>query len=79
MRTFYFTTVVTVFLLFPRLFSAVADWMSTMLPHIVWSVNLECRLMCAARGSRKMQDAKIMEKTTIWAPSHDFVGLCIRN
>ena len=24
------------FLLFPRLFSAVTDWMSTILPHIVW-------------------------------------------
>jgi len=22
--------------LFPRLFSAVADWMSTILPHMVW-------------------------------------------
>jgi len=24
------------FYLFPRLFSAVADWMSTILPHMVW-------------------------------------------
>jgi len=23
-------------LLFPRLFSAVADWMSTILPHMMW-------------------------------------------
>ena len=29
---------------FPRLISAVADWMSTILPHMVWlSANLECR------------------------------------
>ena len=28
---------------FPRLFSAVADWMSTILPHVMcFSVNLEC-------------------------------------
>ena len=31
------------FFFFPHLFSAVADWMSTILPHMVWrSVNLEC-------------------------------------
>ena len=31
------------FFFFPRLFSAVADWMSTILPHMMWlSVNLEC-------------------------------------
>ena len=38
------------FFFFPRLISAVADWMSTILPHMVWpSVNLECRseMWCA--------------------------------
>ena len=31
-------------LLFPRLLSAVAEWMSTILPHMVWlSANLGCR------------------------------------
>jgi len=39
---------------FPRLISAVGDWMSTILPHMVWpySVNLECRsenVLLAAR------------------------------
>jgi len=35
----------------PRLISAVADWMSTILPHMVWpSANLECRSeMCCTR------------------------------
>jgi len=40
MQTFYFTAVVTIFLssfLFPRLFSAVADWMSTIVSHMMWS------------------------------------------
>jgi len=32
-------------------------------------------LKCAARGSLEMQDAKI----AILAPSHNFVGLCLRN
>jgi len=32
----------------------------------------------AARGSLKTQDAKKLPKTTIWAPSHNFVGLYLR-
>jgi len=38
-RPLYFTPVVSVFLLssfFPRLISAVGDWMSTVLPHMMW-------------------------------------------
>ena len=38
------------FFFFPRLISAVTDWMSTILPHTVWSENLECRSeMCCTR------------------------------
>jgi len=29
----------------------------------------------AARGSLQIQDAKLSPKITIWAPSHNFVGL----
>jgi len=39
MRTLYFAAVVTLFFLaifFPRLFSAVADRMFTILPHMMW-------------------------------------------
>jgi len=44
MRTLYFCPVVSIFLFFPRLISAVADWMSTILLHMVClSANLECR------------------------------------
>jgi len=40
----YFHPVVSFFFLFPRLISAVGDWMSAILPHMVClSVNLECR------------------------------------
>jgi len=36
-RPLYFCPVVTsFFLFFPRLISAVADWMSTILPHMMW-------------------------------------------
>jgi len=43
---------------FPRLISAVGDWMSAILPYMVWpSANLG-GLKRAARGSLKMQDAK---------------------
>jgi len=33
----------------------------------------------AARGSMKTQDAKRSTKIAIWAPSHNFVGLYLRN
>ena len=37
-------------LFFPRLISAVGDWMFTILQHIVWRTNLECRSeMCHTR------------------------------
>ena len=48
---------------FPRLFAAVADWMST---DTVWrfglSANLGCRLKRAARGSLNIQDAANRQK-----------------
>ena len=64
---FYFGPVVSssFFLLFFLAFSAVGDWMSTILPHI---------MKCAARGSLKIQDAKITQKIDICAPSHNFVS-----
>jgi len=33
----------------------------------------------AAHGSLKVQNAKIMQKIAIYAPSHNFVGLYLRN
>jgi len=40
MRTLHFTAVVSSFFLssyfLPRRFSAVAEWMSTILPHTMW-------------------------------------------
>jgi len=36
-------------------------------------------LKCAARGSLEMQDPKNRQKFAIWAPSHNFVGLYLRN
>jgi len=36
-------------------------------------------LKCAARGSLKIQDAKVTQKIAIYAPSHNFVELCLRN
>jgi len=33
----------------------------------------------AARGSPQIQDAKSRQKIAIWAPSHNFVGLYLRN
>ena len=36
-------------------------------------------LKCAARGSLQIQDAKKSQKIAIWAPSHNFDGLYLRN
>jgi len=36
-------------------------------------------LKLVARGSLKIQDAKKSPKIAIWAPSHNFVGLYLRN
>jgi len=44
--------------------------------HDVALVRIEnACLKCAARGSMEIQDAKIAENS----PSHNFVGLCLRN
>jgi len=66
---------------FSRLISAVADWMSTILAHMVWPANLRCRseTCCTGRGSLQIQNAKSRQKIAIWAPSHKFVGLYHRN
>jgi len=36
-------------------------------------------LKCAVRGSLQVQDAKKSPKIAIWAPSHNFVGIYLRN
>jgi len=40
---------------------------------------LNAGLKCAARGSLKIQDVKMTQKIVICAPSHNFVGLQLRN
>ena len=67
---------------FPRLISAVGDWMSTIPYFHTWcglSANVECMSeMCCTRlaeNTGRKNDAKI----AIWAPSHNFVGLYLRN
>jgi len=72
-QTITFSCCVSIYLLFfPRLISAAAHWCGL-------SANLECMSECAERGSLKMQDPKKSPKIAIWAPSHNFVGLCLRN
>jgi len=44
-------------------------------PVRIWNAGLKC----AARGSLEIQDAKMMQKIAICAPSHNFVGLYLRN
>ena len=65
MRTLYFCPALSsIFLFFfPRLFSAVADWMSTIVPHMVWP-QCEFRMQKrAARGSVKYRKQKIAKNS----------------
>jgi len=63
----------------PRLISAVGDWMSAILPHMVWPcANLGCRcetccMVHAAHWKCRTQ------KIAICTPSYNFVGLYLRN
>jgi len=52
------------FFLFSSLILAVADWMSTILPHMVWpySANLGCRSETCCTRFAEIQDAKIAKK-----------------
>ena len=66
---------------FPQ-FSAVADWIC--LPYFyTWcglSANLECRSeMCCMRLAESTEGKKLPKKFATWAPSHNFVGLDLRN
>ena len=63
----------------PRLISAVADWMSTILLHKVWPFRMQVWNVLHAARALEMQDAKNRQRIAIWAPSHNFVGLCLRN
>ena len=56
-------------LFFPRLFSAVENWMSTILLHMMWP-EMCCTWLAGNAGPKKSP------KYAIWAPSHNFVGLC---
>jgi len=66
------------FFFFPRLISVAADWMSTILPHMEMEVQIynACRSeMCCTRLAGNTGRKKI----AIFAPSHNFVGLYLRN
>jgi len=43
------------------------------------SANLECRSEMCCMWLAGMQDQKNRQKFAIWAPSHNFVGLYLRN
>jgi len=54
----------SVFLFFSSLFSAVGDWMSTILLHSAALVRIQnARLKCAARCSLEIQHAKMTQKS----------------
>jgi len=67
---------------FPRLISAVGDCMSATIPHMMWcglSANLECRSEMRCTQHAGNAGPKNRPKIAIWAPSHNLVGLYLRN
>jgi len=67
MRTLYFALwfLLSIFI-FPRLISVVGDWMSTILPHMVWPQceYLECRSeICCTRLAENTGRKKITPKS----------------
>jgi len=62
------------FFFFSRLISAVGNWMSTILPHMI------CNLKCMLHAARwKYRTQKLCKTIAIGAPSHNFFGLYLRN
>ena len=83
MRTFYFTPVVSFFFFFlfssPILSRRRLDVYHTS-THDVALVRIKnAGLKCAACCLLEIQDPKNHQNFTFWAPSHNFVGLCLRN
>jgi len=84
MRTLYFRPVSSFFLsflVFPLLISAVADWMSTILPHMVWPLcEFWMQVWNVTYCPRLTGNAgpKISPKIAILAPSHNFVEPYLR-
>jgi len=64
---------------FPRLISAVGDWMSAILPHHRLSANLGCRSETCCTRLAKNAGHKNCQKVAICTPSYNFVGLYLRN
>jgi len=60
------------FLFVPRLISAVADWMSAILPHMVWPYcEFRMQVWNVLHAARwKCTTQKLAKKSLIWAPSH---------
>jgi len=64
-------------LFFPHLISVVTDWMSTILPHMMWlSAHLERR---SEMSCMQLAENTRCQKIAICTPWHKFVGLHLRN
>ena len=86
-RPLYFQPVISIFLLLsffffissPNLSGRRLDVYHTSTHGVALVRIYDAGLKPAARGSLEMQDAKMSPKIAIWAPSHNFVGLYLRN
>jgi len=85
MQTLYFAAVfsssffLSSFFLIPVLSGRRLDVYHTSAHDVALVQIKNAGLKCAACGLLKIHDAKITPKITIWAPSHNFVQLYLRN
>jgi len=81
MRTLYFCPVVSFFFFYssPNFSSRRLDVYHTSTHGVALVRIYNAGLKGAARGSLEMQDAKNRQRFAIWTPSHNFVGLYLRN
>jgi len=64
---------------FPRLISAVADLMSNLHTWCGLSANLRCRSETCCMRLTENTERKKLPKIPIWPPSHNCVGIYLRN
>ena len=80
MRTLYFCPVVSSIFFSSLILSRRTLDVHHTYTHGVALVRIyDAGLKSATRGSLNIQDAKNRQKFAIWAPSHNFVGLYLRN
>jgi len=79
MQTLYFCPLSSSFFYSPNVSGHRVDVYHTSTHGVALVRIYNAGLKCAASSSLEIQDAKMTQKIAIWAPSHNFIGLNLRN